>query len=824
MSDLAQHLRFALRSLRRTPSFTIAAIGSLALGFALLALAISVVHAYSIRALPFASAERQYRVRYAPPGPWEPRGVSSLDWDTLSDVVAYPIAAQGDTFYVSEAEGAPPVRGLRVGKGFTDGLGVRVVHGRSLAPSDFQQGSEPTALMGHALWRTRYGAAPAILGRTLRLEPESGTTTDTVRIVGILEPGFYFGRDSTATVDLLLPSTTSMRAYQVRLQDGVPPEMAERRITEAVRRVARDLPPDWDGAHLNSVHDLYVAELRPVFSGITIASSLVLVLVCANVAVLIVLRQLRRQKEIAIRTALGGSRWDLTRMLLLETFALCAAGCALGVGIATAALPPLASNIEQQLGRPAPGGAGAIGVDTTVLVILAGAALVIAALLSLLPVLVPIRRMGELLRTTGTSGAESRRARAMRSGLIALEVAGALVLLVSCGLMVRSVMAMLHTDLGFDADRLARGRIVLRAAGYPDAAAFSRFYDQFAARVSAETGASIAFSSWPPFAEFPTQLVEADGRSGDGASAGAVQVGPGYFTTLGITLRSGRDFTAADVTSLPAEAGSVLPAKAGSYKGEEYGTEESVEPVAIVSETLARQLWPDGSAIGRLVRPVEPTPDGPRRGEWRRVVGVASDVRQAYDDTNLRDIYTPQIPPGRFGMFYVRTDLPQHRLWEAMKRVAAGLDPRATVGELRAVRSQDTQRAGTSFLAGLLAALALVAAFIAVVGIYGVTAFASQQREREIAIRMALGATGSRIVRLFLRESSVVIATGLLAGLAGAASASRLLQSQLYGVSALDAATLAATSLLLGGAGVLAALWPAKRASSRSPLAGLKEG
>jgi len=813
MTSLAQDLRFALRSLRRTPSFTLAAIGSLALGFALLAIAMAVVHAYSIRALPFGSAEQLYHVRYAPPGPWEPPGVSSLDWTSLADVVSHPVAARGDTFYVSDAEGAPAIRGLRVGRGFLPGLGVGVLHGRVLGDADFRQGAERVALIGHGLWRTRYGADPAMVGRTLRLEAETGSTIDTVRIVGILAPHFYFGRDSTATIDVLMPSAAAMRAYQVRLQDGVPAAVAEQRITEAVRRVAPNLPPDWDGAHLESVHDRYVAELRPVFAGVTIAAGLVLLLVCSNVAVLIVLRLLRRQKEIAIRTALGGSRWALARMLLLETAVVCLAGCASGLALAAMVLPPLASRIEAQLGRPAPGGVGAIGVDWTVLWIAGGTALVIAVLLSLLPLAMPIRRMAVLLRGTGSSGSDTRPARLMRFGLIAVEVAGALVLLVSCGLMARSVIAMLHTELGFDTDRLMRGRIVLRAGGYTDAAAFARFYEQFSQRVAVETGARVVFSNWPPFAEFPSQTVEVQG-TGDGPAAGAIQVGAGYFSTLGIEMRSGREFAAED---LPADPRLRSGQEAGSYV-------VSGEPVAIVSETLARQLWPDGSAIGRFVRPVEPTPDGLRRGEWRRVVGVAADVRQSYGDPNVRDIYTPRIPSGRFGSYYVRTSLPAPRLWDAMKRVAARIDPRATIDEPRAVDSQDTQRAGTTFLAGSLAALALVAAFIAVVGIYGVTAFATQQREREIAIRMALGATGRAIVRLFLRESSATLVFGLLAGLIGAFAASRVLQSQLYGVSAADLPTLFIMASGLAAIGALATLWPARRAASRSPLAGLKEG
>lgn len=797
MGRSIEDARFTLRSLRRHPSFTLAATASLALGFALTAVAAAVLHAYSQRALPYDDAERLFHVRYAPPGPWEPRGVSTLDWAALEDVIASPIATRGETFYLSDLPGAQPARGLRVNRGFIRGLGVRVQVGRALSETDFAEGAEPAALIGHALWRTAYGSDPGVLGRTLRVEPESGSASERLRIVGVLEPGFYFGRDSTATVDLLVPSSAPMRAYMVRLQPGVPAAVAEARITDAVRAGAGALPADWDGAHLQSVYERYIADVRPILTGVTVAAGLVLVLVCANVAVLVVLRLLRRQKELAIRSALGGSRWDLTRMLLVESLVLCASAAALGLAVTAAVLPSIAPQIETQLGRPAAGGAGAIGVNTAVLVGVTAAAAAIVVLLSLLPLVTSARRLDVFLRRTGATGSDTPSTRLVRSSLIAFELAGAVVLLVSCGLMVRSVVSMLNTDVGFEPDRLVRGRIVLRAADYADGAAFFRFYEQFASRATAATHAPVVFSNWPLFAEFPAQVVETE--KGEGPTAGAVKVGPGYFATLGITLRSGRDFTSSDIGG---------------------------EPVAIVSEALAAQLWPSGQALGRLVRPLEPTPDGLRRGPWRRVVGVAANVRQVYGDPILRDIYLPLEPAsaGRFGSYVARTETAPGRLWETLREIASDIDPRATVDEPRAVSSQNTELAGTTFLAGLLGAFAMVGAFIAVVGIYGVSAFAARQRERDLAIRMALGASDRAIVRLLLRDGSLVMATGLTAGLAGAAAAGALLESRLYGVSALDAPTLVATVLLLGLTALVAALLPARRAARQGPLAVLKEG
>lgn len=798
---LARDVRFAVRALRRTPSFTLVGVMSLAIGLALAAAAVAVMNAYSIAALPYPAADRLYRVSYAPPGPWEPRGLSGLDWASVADVVEFPITTQSETFYSADRSFARPARGLRVNRGFLEGLGVRTVLGRSLDDADFRAASERAVLVGHALWRDGYGADPAVIGRTIRVEPETtGGAIETFRIAGVLAPGFYFGRDSGEVVDLLVPLSSSARTYMVRLHEGVPSDLAERRLTEGVRRVSPDLPGDWRGVRLTSVYDLYVAEVRPVLGGVMAAAAIVLLIVGANLAVLVVLRVMRRQKEMAVRAALGCSRRDLARMLLIEAGVLCGLGLGIGLALGALALRALAPLIELQLGRSAPGGAGAIAVDATVLVVVGGIGLAIAAVLACLPLIVPGQhRLGGVLRTAGTAGVDGRWPRRLRSTLIAIEVAGALMLLVSCGLMTRSVIAMLRTDLGFDQERLVRTRVVLRGTDYADRTAFTGFYEPFSRRLAAETGSRVVFTNWPPFFEYPTQLVEAEGRP-DVRPAGAIAVGAEYFTTLGIAIRSGRDFTADDM--------------------------RGVEPVAVVSETLARQLWPDGGAVGRYIRSTEETPEGPRRREPRRVVGVAADVRQTYGDTDVRDIYQPLVPRsyGRFGSFYMRTDHSPASLWSTMRQLAADLDPHATIHQPRPVESEDRQVAGTRVLTGLLTAFAAIAGFLALLGIHGVTAYAVQQRERELAIRMAVGATRRAVVSLFLKESGLVLGIGLIAGLCGAVASARVLEHQLYAVPAIDIPTLAVTTALLGTAGLLAVWWPARRAASRSPVTVLKEG
>ena len=324
--------RLAVRGLRRTPAFTLVAIASLALGLALTATTISVVNAYLIRTLPYRDADRLYHVRYAPPGPWEPRGMTGLQWASVADVVEFPIASAGDSFFVTERGITSSMRGLRVTHGFVEGLGVSVTAGRPLTAQDFIPGSEPVGLIGHAVWRDRFGSDPGVIGRVIRAEAESRPgAPESFRIVGVQAAGFYYGRESRTNVDLLVPQTTPVRTYMVKLRSGVPPAVAEHRITEAARAAATSpIPADWMGVQLESAHERWVGNVRPVLAGVMVAVALVLVIVCANVAVLMLLRAMHRQKEVAVRLALGAGWGQIARMLLAETTLLAGTGLAAG--------------------------------------------------------------------------------------------------------------------------------------------------------------------------------------------------------------------------------------------------------------------------------------------------------------------------------------------------------------------------------------------------------------------------------------------------------------------------------------------------------------
>jgi putative ABC transport system permease protein len=450
------------------------------------------------------------------------------------------------------------------------------------------------------------------------------------------------------------------------------------------------------------------------------------------------------------------------------------------------------------LGRGAPGGTAALALDPAVLLMVGGVGVLIALALSFIPLLTPWeKRLADTLRREGRSGTDGPAMRRLRSGLIALEVALSLAVLVGCGLMIRSVVHLLRTDLGFQTEHIVRARIALPNRTYPDEKSFQQFYERLNERLAATTNAPFAFTNFIPFYEYPLQALEVDHAS-EQRNASVMAVSAGYFDLLGLRLVQGRGFTVAD--------------RAGT------------EPVAIISATLARRLWPKGDAVGQRLRPAEQA-DRNVRSVWRTVVGVVRDARQTHMDVDLNDVYLPFLQaPSRYAPLYLRTDRPAAVWLETLRTTVAELD-RAVLVSGGSTFEQEAQKllAAPKFLLAILTGFAVFAALLALLGIYGVTAYGVQQREREIAIRIALGATPATIMRMFLREGGVVLALGSAGGLFGAVTVARLLAAQLYGVQPLDPVTFTSASLLLAWAGLLAIWWPARRAAVQNPLASLNE-
>ena len=795
MDSYIADLRLAVRSLARARGFTTAVVVTLSLAVALAATLAAVVNAYLVRPLPYPAADRLYSVSYARPGQDMPSGLSSLPWNAVADVVEHPISWDLDVFYMIGGDHPDRAPGAWVTPGFMEGLGIAPALGRTFAPEEYVPGGPQVALLSDALWRRRFGGDSGIVGRSFTAyvsdRPED---PELFTVIGVLSPGFWH---LNAYTEILTPLRAPSYPYLVRLREGVNARAAEARLTALVGGGAAP-QEDRQAVELRLVQAQYTQSLRPILNAIAGAVGIVLLIGAANVAFLAVIRALRRRRELAVRFALGAGRGRVARLLVTEALVLVGAAAALGIGLSLGLLRVLAPALEQQLGRRVPGGAAALSIDGTVALATGIVLLLLTVALAAGPVLVTSRRpLFALLRRGKQSGAGSARGRRARAGLIAVEVAGSLALLTGCGLMLQTVVRLLSVDLGVQPARIITTGIGLRERSYPDATRRTAFYERLQAELDRLPGVAAAALSAPePLHEFTAQPV---GPEGTGGVAGVRAVGPAYFAALGLPLLQGREFTAGD-------------------RG-------PAEPVAVVSETLARRLWPGRSWLGQVVQVRVAGITGDTAMVSRRVIGVVKDAPQSPGDEELADVYIPLLQTsGRFAIMVIRTDGSPRQWLSELRVMMRGIDPDIPVAPVRALTDvAREQLARPRFLAALFAGFGGFATLLALIGVYGVIAYAVKQREHEIAIRIAVGADRPAIRRLFLREGGVVLLAGIVAGVPAALGIGRLLRAQLYGVESMDVTTSVAAALLLGAAGLVAVWWPCRRASATDPMLALRE-
>lgn len=799
MSQLRQEFRFVLRSLARAQGYTALAVGTLALALALMGSVFALLNAYLVRDLPYPAADRLYSVRYAVPPENPPPGLDRLDWTAISDLAEHLIAWDLDMFYLMGGDHPVAAPGAWVTPGFMQGLGLRPGLGRSFATEEFLPGAPQVALISHGLWQTRFGGDSAVIGR--RFEAYASDRPDDPEIftvVGVLPAGFWH---VNPYVEVLTPLRAPSYPYQVSLRAGVPPELAASRITALVQRGVSQLPAGW-AVRLTSVHQDYAARIRPTLLAIAASVALVLLIAAGNVAMLALLRAMRRQRETTIRLALGAPPGAVLRPFLIEAVLVAGAGLALGALLARLTVRGLAPMVERQLGRSVPGGAAAVVLDLPVLAALAGLTALVALLVAIVPAAVTARRTPvATLRRDRRTGADGTGGRRVRFGLVTLELAGSVALIVGSGLMVRTVVAMTSTEPRLDAAGVVSANLGLRERNYPDAERQAAFHARFLDEVARLPGVERAAMSNPaPLSELGPRPVAADRPGASRQQAGVVAISPEFLDLLRIPLRGGRAFSAAD-------------------RG-------PGAPVALVSETLARRLWPEGSAIGQTIRVMHRRLDTGDTVEVRRtVVGVVGDVRHTPTDQETADVYVPLLQePGRHARVLVRASGTTERWGRELRRVAAGIDPEATLSGVRPLADYAAdQLARPRFLAALFSGFGLFATALALLGVYGVVAFVVEQREREVAVRIAVGASGGAVLRLFAREAAGMLAVGLGAGFLGAVLLGRILRTQLYGVPSVEPFTLAAAALLVTAGMALATWWPARRATRIDPALALRE-
>jgi putative ABC transport system permease protein len=500
-----------------------------------------------------------------------------------------------------------------------------------------------------------------------------------------------------------------------------------------------------------------------------------------------------------VRAALGAGQGRIARLLLAESLVLGTCATALAILTAHLLLGSLAPAIQQQLGRRVPGGLDAFALDgwsVTAAVLTGLATIVICTLVPLATVARPA--LAGTLQGSGRSTTEGRSGRRLRASLITLEIAVSLALLGGSALMLRTVAGLAAVDLGFDGGRVLLASVTLRQNRYPDAPARHAMFERMALRLGALPGArSVGLTT-----AWPMQPPRAVAVSADGSRAGGVAglhfINDAYFDALRIPIAAGRAFTSRD--------------RSGSA------------PVALVSESLARRLWSSGEAVSRTVIVDE------NRGEEapvpiaRTVVGVVRDVRQGPQDQDLADVYVPLLQsPGRFAFVLLRTDGDPFGSVTAFRTAVHEVDPEVVVQNARPLQIvMQESAARPRAVAWLLSSFAVVATALALVGVFGVVSHAVRQREREIAIRMALGADPGRLTRLFVRQGVKVLALGVTIGLAGALGAGRLIESQLFGVTASDPVALAGAAAAFAAVGMAAIWWPSRRAAATDPAIALR--
>jgi putative ABC transport system permease protein len=801
IDDALQDVRYAARSLRRTPVFTAVAVLTLALGVGANSAMFSVVRGALLRPLPFRDPGRllllSYQERSA--APWGFHGLLDRHFEEVRQGAR---AFEGiATFSLRQATltraGDPARLGVAaVSPEYFTLLGVSPALGRLFDSSEVQGAGATVTVLSDALWRLRFGADSAVLGRTVTLD---GTS---FAIVGVMPASFSFPPDAQLWVpaDMRInPHFENMRPVMGRLRPGVTVAQASAEFEGLSRQF--ELTPDEHResmvARLYPLNTLLVGTAQRSLLMLAGAVAFVLLIACANVANLLLIRGAARRNDVAIRTALGAGRARLVRQLLTESTVLFLLGAAVGVPVALAGMRGLLAL--------APAGTiprtHDIRMDAGVLLFTFGVALVTGVAFGLAPALAATGRGSAASPGSGIRATAGRGR--LRSGLVVAEVALALVLLTGAGLMLRSFQRLRSIDLGFRPQHVLSMTVDLPDTKYRDAAAMQGFHDRVLVGLSRlpQTLAAGAVN-WRPLGD--AQIVgtfTVDGQPQPDMSVSKPAVSPGYFRAMGITVLRGREFTEQDDARAPR--------------------------VAIVSRSLAQRLWPGADPLGRRIS----MEDHPEAGDWLAVVGVVEDVRQErLTEGPVAAIYQPYrqiIWPFSLShmSFVARTDAAPGAYANAMRATLREIDPDQPAQALAPLEELvATQRLAPLFQARLLAAFSLLALALAAVGIYGLLAYAVVERTREIGIRMALGAATGRVVRMILARTLLLAGIGVVLGAGGALAVTRVLSTFLFDTSPTDPLTFCTVAALLLLVAVVAGLVPARRATRVDPVLALREG
>jgi putative ABC transport system permease protein len=804
VTSVIQDLRFATRLLLRSPRFTVPAVLALALGIGATSAIFSVVRGVALRPLPYSHPDRIVAV-------FESNARRNRNVIASANFVEWRLRNRSFTYLgmvgparVNLVIGGRPeeVVGTLASADVFPALGVQPALGRVYGPPEDEEGNDRVIVVSHNFWRTRLGARADVIGTTI-------TTNGIPRtLVGVMPPGFTLLGERT---DFLIPYGWTIERLRTapgrgssfglaRLRDGVSLEQASSDMKAIAAQLEKEFPSRnarWS-VTLVPVHEQMVDQIRPALQVLAGAVLLVLLVSCVNVANLLLARGAVRQRELGLRTALGAPRRRLVAQLIAESVLLGAIGGIAGLVFAFAFHRGLLALVAHRLPVPR---LDQVSLDFTIVMLTMGLSVVTGLVFGLVPAVVSSRALDDALREGGRHGGSSRARRAL-GALVAAEVALSLVLLTGAGLLMRSFMRLSSIDPGFRAERLLTARVQVPPARYGTPERSAGFYSNLVARISGlpgvESAAGVTFLPMAPGGGIGTSFWRTDRPApgpGQAASTDVRPVTPGFFRTMDIPHVMGRDFAASDRNDSPG--------------------------VAIVNETLVQQHLSDGNPIGKRLH----VNAGPGDRLDYEIIGVVGDIKLSTLDAQVRPtVYLPHTQLAIPIMTLVaRTDVNPLSLARSVAAEVHAIDPELPLAD---VRTMDDVVASTlarpRIVAVLIAAFALMALALAAVGVYGVMAYSVAQRTQEIGVRMALGATTESVFELVLGQALRFVGVGVVAGLAVAAAATRVLSTMLYQTEPLDPATFIATAIVLTLVAMLASYVPARRGTRIAPVEALR--
>ena len=804
-TTIAQDIRYALRTLRQSPGFTLVAILTLALGIGANTTIFSVINAVLLRPLPYSHPDRLVLLAEH----WPAFPILSVSYANYKDFrdqsSSYDaVAAVQPLNYTLTGSGNPErVTGMTITSSLLPMLGIQPVIGRGIQPEDDRVGGAPVALISYALWQRDFGGESDVLGKSLTLDNNPYT------VIGVLPARFQIMAPSDVFVPFepwahTLPDDrswhTGIRPI-ARLKNGATVQEARNELQMIAKRLEKQYPETNTNVEslVLPLHDQIVANVRPALLTLLVAVGLVLLIACANVANLLLARATQREKEVAIRTALGASRGRIVRQLLTESVLLSLAGGALGLALAALGLDSLLHLAAASVPR-----AEGIGLDPTVLGFTAGLAIFTGILFGLAPAFQSSRMdIRDQLNQSGRGSSAGGHHQRLRSVLVVAEVAISMILLIGAGLLIRSFARLQTVQPGFQPDHILLTDVPISLTVYAKPEQQVAFFDRLLEKVRALPGvkAAGAASTMPVSGQGAVIHFNIEGRApktpNDYIMAGYRVVSPGYFEALGIPLVTGRAIEQRDSFTAPS--------------------------VVVLNQAMAAKFFPGENPLGKRLQ-IGETPDNSI--PMMEVVGVVGNVKQKLESDSKEEMYVPYMQPvlPLFGLTVaLRTSQDPTAMTSALRGAILEVDKNQPLVNVRTMEqsisnSLDEQRFRTLLL-GLLAGLALV---LSAIGVYGVMSYSVSLRTQEIGIRVALGAQWRDVFSLVITRGFALVGVGILIGGIASWLLSRLINQFLFGIHAGDPATFFGVAAMLLVVAFLACYFPARRATRVDPIIALR--